>query len=120
MTYLVLTPATTGLNRNGLSMIVRRAAQRRTLLLSIFSGLAALIVGFGLLSWQVVTLLKTLPDTASIQGVVWQVLGYTRWGTLWVVRQVLLILLITLIFQLFRNAKKVQSSTKNKIFRGAN
>lgn len=115
MTYLVLTPATAGLNRNELSMIVQQAAQRRTLLLSIFSGLAALIVGFGLLSWQVVTLLKTLPDTASLHGVAWQVLGFTRWGALWIVRQVLLILLITLIFQLFRNAK-FQSSAKTKIF----
>lgn len=79
-----------------------RAAEGRVIGFILWCAGLALVVGLGLLFWQAITLLRTLPEGASFESVVWQVLAQTRWGKLWVVREVLLLVLIGLLFFLYR------------------
>jgi copper transport protein len=105
VTYLVLAPIVPGLEAEDYITLVRGAAQRRTLALAMACSGLALAVGLGLLAWQTVALLGTLPDEASAQDASWQILTRTRWGLLWWVRQGTLLLLSGAIFWLYRAAK---------------
>jgi len=59
----------------------------------------ALLAGVGLLVWQVITVLQTLPDGVSTWKVTWQVLSRTRWGLLWLARQSLLLIIWAVLFR---------------------
>lgn len=78
---------------------LRRTAQGRVLALAIsWSGLAWL-AGFGLLLWQILLLVNSLPEEASLAGVGWQLVSRTRWGWFWLARQGILLLLFGLLFR---------------------
>jgi copper transport protein len=72
---------------------VFRTAQRRVLGWAGWCAGLALLVGLGLLVWQTVTLLDSLPEGVSFGGASWQVLSRTRWGGLWLIRQAILLAL---------------------------
>lgn len=83
---------------------VRQAARRRVLALAAVLAGAALLVGGGLLTWQVITLLPTLPEGASIGAATWQLLSRTRWGLFWLARQVVVLVLAGILFRLYQTA----------------
>ncbi len=78
----------------------RQTARRRVLALALGCGGLAMLVGFGLLLWQVSTLLDTLPEGVSIWAVSWQLLSRTRWGFLWLARQGMLLAVLWLLYRL--------------------
>lgn len=98
--YLVLAPAKSS---SGLDLSIA-TARRRVLGWGMWCSALALVVGLGLLIWQVVTLLGTLPEGVSIQGVGWQLLSRTRWGRLWLARQAIVLALIGVGYLLHRAA----------------
>jgi len=106
--YLILAPIGAGsagsLPADTIAM-ARRAAQRRILYWAIWCGVAGLIIGVALLFWQVATLMKSLPEGASMPNVAWQVIGATRWGYLWLARQGILLLLSAVVYCLWRVAQ---------------
>jgi len=88
---------------------LRLAARQRVLSLLRWGVSAAGLVGFGLLIWQISTVLETLPENAAILGVSWQVLAHTRWGLLWLIRQTVILAVAGIIFWLDR-----QKQTDNR------
>ncbi len=102
VTWLVLTPKSMLLVNDIPLVTIRRKAQRRALLLATLCGGLAWVVGLGLLAWQAINLLSTLPDSATLLGVTWQVISKTRWGTMWLARQAILLLLMGVIFRLYQ------------------
>ncbi len=66
--------------------------RRRILQWAIWSGIGAFWGGIGLLVWQVILLLSTLPESTDFLEVSWQIMSRTRWGLLWDGRQLLLLL----------------------------
>jgi copper transport protein len=67
------------------------AAQGRALRWAMWAGVAALAVGLGLLLYQSLALMLTLPEGSSLPAVSWQLLSRSRWGTLWLARQAMLL-----------------------------
>jgi copper transport protein len=106
LAYLVLRPAYPLTGGSESVNTVRRAAQDRVLALATGCAGLALAVGVGLLLWQVSVLLETLPASASIGEVGWQLLNGTRWGMLWLVRQGVLLVLLVMLFRLHRTTQK--------------
>ena len=96
--YLVLVPAGAALAAEPASAIALGVAERRVLAWACCCAGLALLVGFGLVLWQSITLGATLPEGVSLQSVVWQVLSRTRWGALWLARQGLLLGLIGVVY----------------------
>jgi copper transport protein len=100
MAYLILRPTTTGKDESAVAEM-RRAAYRRVMgLATICSGLA-IVIGLGLLLWQMGTLAGDLPQDASMTGAVWQLLSRTRWGLFWLLRQGILLALSGVLFWLW-------------------
>ncbi|MCP5099032.1 MAG: hypothetical protein GY943_26060 [Chloroflexi bacterium] len=79
---------------------IMQTAQQRIFRSAIWFVVGALVVGFGMLAWQVKILMDTLPENVGILTVAWQIVSRTRWGMLWDVRQVMLILVLTSLFAL--------------------
>ncbi len=73
-------------------------AQRRVLGWTWVAGLGAFLVGFGLLAFQTVSLMESLPEGVSFFSVAGQLIGRTRWGALWAVRQAVYLVLTGLFF----------------------
>ncbi len=69
----------------------QRALRRRLLGWAASCAAAALLVGLGLLAWQVVIAQDTALPTATWLTQAGAVLTQTRWGLLWLVRQALLV-----------------------------
>lgn len=72
-------------------------ARQRALVSARWLALAIFLIGFAWLFYQYTVLSGTLPEGVSPPRVIWQILVRTRWGGLWIARQVLVILLIGLI-----------------------
>lgn len=106
MVYLVLAPAGYRAGSEPTGTMLRRAAQQRILGWAGWCAGLALMVGLELLIWQTVALQETLPAGVSFWGVGWQILSETRWGILWLVRQSLLLVLSSLVFWLYRAARR--------------
>jgi len=87
--YMVLAP---GAAPPEVRELVGLARQRDLRWAAGCSGLA-LLVGLGLLSWQIATLTSTLPEGVSALSVAEQLVGQTRWGALWLARQAILLFL---------------------------
>jgi copper transport protein len=102
VTYLVLLPKSRSKESDPVA-VIRRATRQRALALATFSAGLAVIIGLGLLAWQVVTLLETLPDEAALPAVTWRLLSQTRWGLLWLIRQGILLLLAGITYRLKRD-----------------
>jgi copper transport protein len=66
-------------------------AQGRALRWATWAGVAALAVGLGLLLYQSLALMQTLPKGSSLPAVSGQLLSRSRWGTLWLARQAMLL-----------------------------
>ena len=81
-------------------------AWRQVLGLIVWCTIFALFVGFGLLAWQALSLMRTLPQGPSFLEVSWQVLSRTRWGLLWLVRQSVLLLMSGLVIYLARKSRE--------------
>lgn len=100
--YLVLVPAGATLAAEPASATALGVAERRLLAWAFCCAGVVWLVGFGLLLWQSITLVATLPEGVSLQSVVWQILGWTRWGALWLARQGLLLALIGVVYCMYR------------------
>jgi copper transport protein len=74
--------------------LILQTAQQRIFRAAHWFTVGAIMVGFGLLAWQIKILLETLPDGATKLTVAWQIMSRTRWGVLWDVRQVMLLLVL--------------------------
>lgn len=90
---LVLVPARYTLEAGSPTTVSLGTAQRRVLGWASWCAGLAWLVGIGLLLWQTASLLETLPEDVSFQNVGWQILSRTRWGTLWLARQGILLAL---------------------------
>jgi len=80
-------------------------ARTRLWLWIVFLALAALCVGVAVLGWQAVT--SPLAPTAAEPGsdgvillTLWQLLRQTRWGSWWLVRQTILLVLLVVTYQM--------------------
>ena len=82
----------------------------RVLAWSTCCGCLALLAGIGLLTAQAATLRETQPAEASLWGLVWQVIEQTRWGALWLLREVLLLAMTGVLFLMYRAARGKSSS----------
>jgi len=81
---------------------IRRAAQHRVIILATGCSALAMVIGIGLLLWQVSTLIDTLPSDVSFLAVGWQLTTQTRWGILWLVRQSTFLAMTWLLLRLHR------------------
>ena len=100
---LVLVPAGAALAAAPAIATALGMAGRRVLAWARCCAGLALLVGLGLLLWQVHHARCDAPEGVSLQSVVWQVLRRTRWGALWLVRQGLLLVLIGIIYGVCRS-----------------
>jgi len=73
------------------------AAQGRALRWATWAGAAALVVGLGLLLYQSLALMQSLPEGSSLPAASWQLLSRSRWGTLWLIRQAMLLAFVGLL-----------------------
>jgi copper transport protein len=78
---------------------------RRTELWTLVAGVAAVGVGLGLLVYQASALRGSLPDGVPFLDVMGQLLGRSRWGTLWAVRQALLLAFSSLVLLIYREGQ---------------
>ena len=85
-------------------------AERRVLKFALLCAAAAFAVGLGLLHLQAVTLRAALPDDASLGSVLRQLLGGSRWGALWLVRQFLLLAVFGVVLALYGGRHPGQSA----------
>lgn len=107
MAYLILRP-TPGNDESAVTKM-RRAAYRRVVgLATICSGLA-IVIGLGLLLWQMGTLAGALPEGASMAGATWQLLSRTRWGLFWLLRQGILLVLSGVLCGYYRQIAEEQA-----------
>jgi copper transport protein len=90
MAAFVLTPSSEAALSQQKTNHVRRSARARVLSWALISGGLALLVGFGLLYWQTLTVLHTLPQGVGFGEVLGQVVLGSRWGRFWIARQVVL------------------------------
>ncbi|MCB0170307.1 MAG: copper resistance protein CopC [Anaerolineae bacterium] len=102
MVYLVLTPVGHRTGSESAGTMIRLTSQRRIVGWAGWCASSALVVGLGLLIWQTVALLDTLPAGVSFLSVGWQILSETRWGILWLARQSILLILSGLLFWQYR------------------
>ena len=65
-------------------------AQARVLVWAERAAVGAFLLGFLLLFYQANTLLQSLPDSATFWGTSWKLITLSRWGYLWIARQLLL------------------------------
>ncbi|MCB9419659.1 MAG: copper resistance protein CopC/CopD [Ardenticatenaceae bacterium] len=68
-------------------------AQSRILTWAIRFAVALFVAGFLLLIYQITNLLETLPDNATFWGTGWKLITLSRWGYLWLARQLMIVLL---------------------------
>jgi copper transport protein len=118
MTPLVLSPAEANANNDIELLPIFQLATRRVLKLASMCAGGAFFVGIGLLLWQAVTLKDSLPEGFSFLSSVGQVLTQTRWGTLWLIRQVFLVCAgagVISIFQAQKRAHTDQAPTRPKM-----
>ncbi len=71
-----------------------QAAQAHILTWTLRFTAGLFIAGFLLIMYQVSNLLQTLPDSATFWGTGWKLLTLSRWGYLWLARQVVILLLL--------------------------
>lgn len=86
------------------------SAENRLLTTLQWGTAAAWVLGFALLLYQASTLLRNLPESVTLIEASWQIIANSRWGTLWLLRQMLLPLMAAFIF-LAR--QKPQTKTAN-------
>ncbi|MFN8456764.1 MAG: copper resistance protein CopC, partial [Anaerolineae bacterium] len=101
MAYTVLqaAPTPSGAHEAAVNAL-RRSAQRRVLVVALSCNGLGLLVGIALLGWQISVLFNTLAAGASPFEVGWQLVGHTRWGWFWLLRQSVLLALLPLLFRL--------------------
>lgn len=86
---------------------MRRIARQRALRWAVGCGVLALVVGCGLLIWQINLLVADLPEGPSLhQRAAWLLLSRTRWGLLWLARQAILLMLTGTVLLLSRLARQ--------------
>lgn len=102
MAGLVLTPAGNDWPDEGPARKVLHAARARIVRLAALCAGLGFLVGFGLFAWQTTSLLASLPQGASFGAVSRQILTTTRWGTTWIGRQTVFLLMALLLPTLLR------------------
>lgn len=105
MVFLVLAPSGNRFNGGQAVDTIRHLARQRVLAWAGWCAGLALVVGVGLLIWQAIALLGTLPAGTSFQSVGWQMLAGTHWGSMWLIRQIVLLALTSLLFWLYRSSR---------------
>ena len=68
-------------------------AQSRILTWTLYFTAGLFVAGFLLIIYQISNLLQTLPDSATFWGTGWKLITLSRWGHLWLARQVVILLL---------------------------
>ncbi len=71
-----------------------QAAQARILTWTLRFSASLFIAGLLLIMYQISNLLQTLPDSATFWGTGWKLITLSRWGHLWLARQVVILLLL--------------------------
>ena len=84
-------------------------AQGRALRWAMWAGVAALVVGLGLLLYQSLALMPTMSEGSSLPAVSWQLLSHSRWGTLWLTRQAMLLAFVGVLL-LAHSERKVEGA----------
>ena len=79
--------------------------EARVLKFALLCTAATFVVGLELLHFQAVTLRAALPDDVSLGNVLRQLLGGSRWGALWLVRQLLLLAVFGLVLAVYRTRR---------------
>ncbi len=88
-------------------------AKARLLGLALLASVGALLAGLGLLVYQAISLMSSLPEGVTLLNVSGQLIGRSRWGALWLLRQLALLFGAIFLYLLVRNltgpgaAKKV-------------
>ncbi len=99
-----------------------REAQARIMDWAIQAAVGAFVLGFLLLFYQVNTLLQSLPDTATFWGTGWKLITLSRWGYLWIARQITLPIILVFLRFIPRNAQAANAKlagTMAAVFTGA-
>jgi len=76
---------------------LRTNAQIHLLHLGRWYVLAAILVGICLLGWQIHTLAGVLTAGANPLRISWQLLSTTSWGALWILRELVLLMMLTIL-----------------------
>jgi len=106
MLQLVIGPAWSQAKNSALPDSVFQVVIRRLLNFVFWCDVSAMIVGIGLLLWQVITLSESTVDEVSFANVIGQTLFQTRWGTIWMARQILLICACASVFYINQKIKE--------------
>ena len=96
---LVLLPLEAG-RRGATVRAAARRSRRRVVAWALLCSVLALAVGAGLLVWRIVALTGELPKGASVSEAGQLLLGDTRWGTLWLGREGILLALVGVVLLL--------------------
>lgn len=78
------------------------AGRRRLMRWSVLCSLTALAIGVWMLIYQGQALRAGLPQGVALGETIWQILGDTRWGALWSIRQGIVLVLVVSTFLLLR------------------
>jgi len=111
MLQLVLGPAWSQAKNSAIPFSVFQFVSNRLLNLAFLCGVSAIIIGVGLLLWQTITLSESTADQVSFASVIGQILFQTRWGTIWMTRQALLICVCTSVYFIDQRQKDVVNET---------
>ncbi len=100
--------------------ILQYNARQRVLALSAIMGGIAFLVSTGLLVWQIMDILSSMPGGTSIGAVGNRLLMHSRLGTLWFIRQALLVLIILIASAAYRIGQKAHiHNSQTDIFKTA-
>ncbi len=92
----VLTPSLIARNQDPEIHILQHQARQRVLAFSVMMGGIAFLFSSALLVWQIMDILGSMPGGTSIVEIGNRLLMHSRLGTLWFIRQALLIAIILL------------------------
>lgn len=101
--YWVLKPATQLATPS--TRTIFKIVQQRVWGWAVLSALAALLIGFALLAWQVSELAPPSASVAQVWAAGWRFLDSSRWGALWFAHQALLLGLIVATLLRYRHGQ---------------
>lgn len=98
----VLTPSLISRNEDPVIRVLQYNARQRVLALTVLIGGVALLFSTGFLVWQIMDILASMPGGTTMVEVGNRLLMHSRLGTLWFIRQALLVVIILIASAAYR------------------